>query len=180
MNRTGTKFASVTAALGAVALAAGMTMAQPSAPKRQKGQADRRHHGHVIPWSRAEGRPNIQPGRTVGFYVWHEGDRVHVVTADESDRGRSFEGRIRAQGGTISDVKGYLRERPDKFDLNDKGVLRFRFDTHEHVDGLKFRLTGGKRLLMYLQLAGHRTDNIFIGKNAVEAGRSPIIFDLSK
>ena len=41
-------------------------------------------------------------------------------------------------------------------------------------------LKAGKHLLMQLEIGDHRTDNIFVGKRAVEAGRSPIRFDLGK
>ncbi len=137
--------------------------------------------GNVLPWSAAAGKPNIQPGHSVGFYIWHEGNRVIIVTTSERDKGVRFNGHVHVVGGgTISNVTGFKGEKLDKIKQPKPNAVNFRFVTHEAIDGISFTITGGKAAVFALQMAGHPTTHKFVGASMREAVRAPITFDFSK
>jgi hypothetical protein len=135
---------------------------------------------HALPWSKAQGRPAIEAGRSVGFFLWHDGDTVNVVTTDESDRGQNFAGKVRVTQGRISNPRGMKLDRPDRFRQVQPNLLDFHFDTHEATDGVRFTVHGGRFIVFNLRYQGHKTEHVFYGKRMIEAERDPLIFDLSR
>jgi len=144
----------------------------------------------AIPWSKAEGRPkNLVPGRSVGFFIWHEGNTVYLITTSESDKGELFTGRIRIIGkrAKISDVSGLHLEngnpsekKGDYFEIIGDKEIKFHFNTGEKTDGIKFKIENGKFLVFNLELEKHKTHHIFIGANEIEVNKDPFAFDLLK
>lgn len=163
-----------------IAAAAALGVMIAGGAQAQKGPGKGKHNKHAIAWSQAEGKPSFQPGRSVGFYVWHEGNTVYVVTTSESDKGVRFGGKIIAQDGSIADVRGMKDEKVDKIKQPKPNEVAFHFVTHEGTDGVKFTLNGGQRLRLALQQEGHKTEHIFYGARAIEAERDPVVFDLTR
>jgi len=168
------------ATLAAIMLAATGSAVMAQVPRRGVRAATPGQRRQLIPWSLAVGKPEIERGHSVGFYVWHEGNNVFVATTSESDRGLSFSGQIRSRGGTITNPRGIKLEGKDRFRQNAPNVLGFRFDTHEAADGIKFVLNGGTRLALALRLQGSPTQHISVGPKAVETDQDPLVFDLSR
>jgi hypothetical protein len=144
----------------------------------------------AIPWSKAEGKPkDFMPGKSVGFFIWHEGNTVYLITTSESDKGELFTGRIHIIGkdSKITDVtgihleKGNLSEKKgDYFEVEGNKFIKFHFNTAEGVDGIKFKIENGSYLAFFVELEKHKTHHIFIGANETEVDRDPFAFDLSK
>lgn len=172
-------------AFAAFSAAAGPASGQIKRDERHQSSDGDARRQRAIPWSRAAGKPNIAPGRSVGYFIWHEGDTVYLASTSESDAGRAFAGRIQVSGGgRITGAKGIKDEKADHVRTPRPNVVEFRFDTHEHLDGVKFSLRGGKYLTFALRLDGHKTEHIFLGPRAIEAedagARGLVVFDLSK
>jgi hypothetical protein len=133
-----------------------------------------------LPWSLAAGKPTITKD-SVGFFIWHEGDTVYLLSCGETQRGQKFAGKIRVKGGAIANAKAIMNEKNDKFITQTRpDELTFRFDVHEAQDGVKFTLTQGTHLLFGLRREGKKSDQIYIGANNFHARTNPVVFDLSR
>lgn len=135
---------------------------------------------HPRAWSEAAGRPDIEAGRSIGFFIWHEGNTVFLKTTNEADKVQPFAGRITVDGGTIAHPRRLNDERDDRLRRTGPNTLDFRFETAEGVDGLKFDLRGGQRVVFHLDFLGHPTQNIFFGGREIEAHEDPLVFDLNR
>ena len=157
---------------------------QPTLTGKQQGKGGKQHK-HGLAWSLTDGKPDIQVGKQVGYFIWHDASFVYVATTDESDKGQKFTGMVGVKDGTISNVSGLKDEKDDRFQLVRPDHLRFHFKTHEGLDGVKFQISQGAKSAMFnLRLQGKATSHIFLGKNMVEpegpGEHGRLLFDLSK
>jgi hypothetical protein len=91
--------------------------------------------GHWPPT--ADGEPEgFDPGDRGGYRVWHDGSGWHLRTTTPGDGSHLFSGRIRS-AADVAIVAEYHDERGDYVRAEGK-TIEFRFDTHDHVDGLDF------------------------------------------
>ncbi len=122
-----------------------------------------------LSWSLTDGTPSLTASHHVGFFIWHDANFVYVVTKDESAKGQIFSGAVRTEGGPISDVSGFRNEQDGRYTQSDANNLRFHFQIHEPVDGVKFRIGAEThRIGFHFELAGHPNEHVFLGKLETE------------
>jgi hypothetical protein len=133
-----------------------------------------------IPWSVAAGRPNINFNRAVGIYVWHDGNRVHILSADQSRGGQAIHGKIHLRGvGSIYDVDRQHLEGKDK--VGRKGdTIGFRLDTYNATDGFTFSIKGGEALAIDIDQRGRSDRNVYLGRSQVAANAGVVVLDLRR
>jgi len=87
--------------------------------------------------STVEGEPaSFDPGDAAGYRVWHDGSGWHLRTTTPSDGSHIFTGVIRS-ADDVRIVAEYRNEADDVVRVHGR-TIEFRFDTHDHVDGLDF------------------------------------------
>jgi len=127
-------------------------------------------------WSEIDRRPDFSTNSRPGFYVWRQGDDVYVVSNDANRTRRShFTGIVTIQGGTLSNPGGYRTEGRDRWQQVSPSRLRFNFTTDNGLDGIKFRVNGGNRIVMNLEEGGTRVDRFYLGQYKVQTILDPLI-----
>jgi len=179
------------AATGVVGLGALLTLAGTFSPAQAQGH--RRYgnggygnngYGNVgarrrpanASWSEIDRRPDFNTDSRPGFYVWRQGDDVFIVSNDPNRTRRSrFTGTVTVQGGTISNPGGYRTEGRDRWQQVSPNRLRFNFTTDNGLDGVKFRVNGGRRVVMHLEEGGTRVDRFYLGQYKVQTVLDPLV-----
>jgi hypothetical protein len=122
----------------------------------------------------AEGEPTIDGSRPLGYYVWHDAAGFHLRTHGPGDEHR-FEARLHTDGVFI-DVDSVRLESRDGVAVLDGGhTLVLRTRTFNWTDGVNFRIRGGHRLRLNLQLEGEpiATESIFLGADGRHPANNP-------
>lgn len=112
----------------------------------------------------AEGDPNLAQENPAGYYLWHDEHGMHLRTHGPGDE-HSFVARLHTDGIFV-DVDAVRLENRDNFAVIDGGhTLVLRFHTYDATDGVNFRVLGGTRMRLNLQLNGEiiDTDSIYLG-----------------
>jgi hypothetical protein len=136
--------------------------------------------GAALAWGeRVEGMPtSFQAGAADGYYIWHDGGGWHVRTTDSSGV-FVYSGTLRTDG-TFDDVALAQPEGADQVQLLDGGhALQFQLRTHEHIDGVDFRVDGGTGVVFHLEQNGQpiSTSSIFLGQSNVNPVHDPFEVD---
>lgn len=127
-------------------------------------------------WSEIDRRPDFNTNSRPGFYVWREGDDVFVVSNDPNrTRASRFTGTVTVEGGSITNTGGFRTEGRDRWQQASPNRLRFNFRTDNGLDGVKFRVGGGKRVVMNLQEGGTRVDHFYLGRYKVQTTQDPLV-----
>ncbi len=127
-------------------------------------------------WSEIDRRPDFNTNSRPGFYIWRQGDDVFVVSNDPNRTRRShFTGVVTVQGGTISNPGGYRTEARDRWQQVSTNRLRFNFTTDNGLDGVRFRVNGGRRVVINLEEGGTRVDRFYLGQYKVQTILDPLI-----
>ncbi len=140
----------------------------------------------TAPVSAAVGQPAMDKDADFGYYIWYDGDRIHVHTTD------------RGNGPGPSEYTGVITARNDKggVDIRDVDLLKaenddsavaagdkldFRFRTYNGVDGVAFTAHDATRITFRLYRDGHlvNTDHIYLGAGEVNAPGDPFTLFLS-
>ena len=174
-------FASVAILGASIAVATAQTL--PPAGSVPTGEKHKHHR--ALPWSLTLGKPDIQVGKQVGYFIWHDANFVYVATTDESDKGQIFSGKAGVKDGTITNVSGLHDEKDDRFKQPKPNVVNFHFKTHEGLDGVKFEIGGGAKFVAFkIDLQNHPTSHVFLGKDMKEPEgkfeHGKLVFDLSR
>ena len=178
-----TKRFSMGLTMGAVALAVLSGIAGPTQAQGYGGYgggpAFRRPH--VAPnagWSEIDKTPRFGTGSRPGYYVWRQGDEVFVV-ANTPNRpfGRRLSGEVVVQGGSLSNVQGYQTERNDRFFQQGKNHAHFAFDVSNGLDGVKFHVDGGRRIVVRLQGFNQDGDRFFLGQDKIGTTVNPLVIE---
>ncbi len=136
--------------------------------------------------STAAGQPAMDKDTDFGYYIWFDGDRIHLHTTD------------RGNGPGPSEYTGMITARNDKHgvDIRDVDLLKaenddsavaagdkldFRFRTYNGVDGVAFTVHGATRITFRLYRDGHlvNTDHIYLGAGEVNPPGNPFTLFLS-
>lgn len=127
-----------------------------------------------VPAMRApSGAPTVTDRSPVGYYIWWDGERVHLRTTDPGGDGSTYTGRIQVDG-RIRDVE-LLRTEGRDVALRDGNTLEFRFVTYNRVDGVSFAAQDTSRITFRLERNGRliRTEHIYIGPGGVNPPGNP-------
>lgn len=151
-----------------------------------------------LSWAEAEGRPSMFATQS-GYQVWHEGDRVFVISSNPDRRKRRLAGQILFSGGTLADPRGFNLGTPgDKLTQPNPVQLDFGFTGDDERDGISFTIVrktkdrsildwllqnkrkpaGPGFLTLDLHIDNRITDHIFFGPRGVEARQDPLTFYL--
>lgn len=117
-----------------------------------------------------EGEPrNFSPGDPAGYRLWHDRNGWHLRTTTPTDGDHVFRGVIRS-AGDIHDVHEILDEPADQVRVEGHVIL-FQLHTHDHVDGIDFRVGCTDQVSFNLQANGEQVPaaRIWVGK----VGRAP-------
>lgn len=125
------------------------------------------------PDPRALGEPVVGPDSPYGYYIWLDGDRVHVFTTDGGGDPSVYTGVITADTA-IRNVDVVRAEEGD-WAVASGDTLQIRFLTAGHVDGVNFTTPGAQRLTFRLYRDGRliRTDHIFLGAGGFHPAGNP-------
>ncbi|MBI4492362.1 MAG: hypothetical protein HY690_06170 [Chloroflexi bacterium] len=119
----------------------------------------------ALAWSDVvEGQPALTSESPAGYYLWHDQDGMHLRTHGPGDE-HAFVAYLRTDG-LFEDVDTVRLESQDDVAVLDGGhTLALRFHTYDYTDGVNFRVRGGTRLRLNLQLDGQliSTDSIYLG-----------------
>ena len=138
-----------------------------------------------LKWSSADGKPNINHGKQVGYFIWHDGNAVSIAVTDKALKGQYFVGRIRLNNGVITNPMGLKNEDDKRVQVLDTSDIRFRFKTKHAEDGVTFDIApGATQLYVNLDWLGHPTYHVYLGKSMKEApsGRHKgwLAFDIAR
>ncbi len=121
-----------------------------------------------------EGHPTLTHDNPVGYYLWHNGDGLHLRTHGPGDE-HLFVARLHTDG-TFENVDAVRLESVDNYAVTDGGhTLLLRFHTYDWTDGLNFNIRGGSYLRLNLRLDGAAiaTDSIFLGDDGHHPASNP-------
>jgi len=152
----------------------------PAAAPSTKTAKEPQKYKKAIPWSAAVGKPTFQAGRTDGFYVWHDGSQVTIVTTTQTKTNKTFHGRVVVDGGTIGMAGGENLEKNDKIKMPKPHVLEFRLRTDKGADQVSFTVKNGTHLKLDLDEGEIGAKHVYYGKDATQSERPNLIFDLTK
>jgi hypothetical protein len=100
-----------------------------------------------------QGQPlSFHPGGPAGYYVWHDASGWHLRTTTPTTEGHTFTGRITASDD-IKILRVFKNEKADNVKLAGRSIT-FRFDTHNHVDGIDFKVGCAETLRFALSAEG--------------------------
>lgn len=129
-------------------------------------------------WSSIDKTPKFNSDSRPGYYVWREGDEVFVVAnAPNRGRGRRLTGDVTVQGGKVSHVQGYRTERGDRFSQQGDNRVRFAFDTSDGLDGVKFHVDGGRRIVVRLDGFDNLRDQFILGQQKQGIRVNPLVIE---
>jgi len=140
----------------------------------------------TIAASAAAGQPAMDRDTDFGYYLWYDGDRIHLRTTDRGNGpGPSeYTGVITARndrgGVDIRDVD-LLQAENDDSAVATSDKLDFRFRTYNGVDGVAFSAHDATRVTFRLYRDGHlvNTDHIYLGGGEVNPPGNPFTLFLS-
>ncbi len=98
----------------------------------------------TIDWNDAEGKPTIFQGEDEGFFIWTDGDRIHLRGVTKGSE-YTFKGRA-AGVGTIVNIDPLAQNIDTDFG-DTVGQITFRWTTIGGPEGLDFSFTGDNLLL---------------------------------
>jgi hypothetical protein len=119
------------------AAAAPATVSTSSAPRCDDG-----------PWKgpddvNIEGRPDsLDPGDRGAVYIWHDSDGWHLRATDIAQTDHQYSGTIRlSPGARFTDFSTVRLQKDDRVWVTSDNVLHYRFNTHNGVDGIDYRVS---------------------------------------
>jgi hypothetical protein len=126
-----------------------------------------------VPAGPASGDPGVTAARTYGYYIWLDGNRIHLRTTDPGGSGSLYTGIITTDG-EFRDVDVVRGEQGD-YAIADRNMLEFRFHTANAVDGVTFAPAHAERLTFRLYRNGHliSTEHIFLGAGGIHPPGNP-------
>ena len=148
-------------AAAVAALPAGAATAPASAPVR----CDEGHWPLTV-----QGEPrNFNPGDPAGYRIWHDASGWHLRTTTPREGETVFRGVIHSADDLVV-VNKVSDEPADQVHVGDKTIV-FELHTHDHVDGIDFRVGCTDHVTFELQANGQQVpaERIWLGK----VGRAP-------
>lgn len=115
------------------------------------------------PATAAAGEPAVSAASTFGYYIWFDGDRVHLRTTDPGGDASLYTGTI-VTNSHIRNVD-LIQPEDDDWAVAAGGTLDFHFRTANAVDGVAFTAADATRLTFHLYRNGRliSTRHIFLG-----------------
>ncbi|MGI8857076.1 MAG: hypothetical protein ACR2JW_15110 [Thermomicrobiales bacterium] len=130
--------------------------------------------------SAATGQPAMDKDVDFGYYIWFDGDRIHLTTTDRGNGPGPSEytgvvtARNEQHGVDIRDVNLIQAENDDSAVAADN-KLDFRFRTYNATDGVAFTAHDATSITFRLYRDGHlvNTDHIYLGAGETNPPGNP-------
>ena len=180
-NKIAAGIAAATALIAVAAVPATQALAQFGGGRMggRMGAPERRIP--TIPWSFANSRPNLPSGRATGLFIWHDRNTVHVQTTDNHWFGDDIRGVVEIRGGTFDNVQSERGKADTRYHIIDDHRIAFHFNARDaEIDGFKFNIHDGNRLILHVGLDQRPTGRIYYGESKTDAGVDPVAFNLKK
>jgi hypothetical protein len=97
-------------------------------------------NGTKIDWDDADGQPNVISGQDVGYFVWTDGDRVHIRVLTDGSR-QIFSGQAIGNGAIVR-VDPLAQEGIEVTIPENVNQMAFQWATAGGPEGLDFTFTG--------------------------------------
>lgn len=97
-------------------------------------------NGTKIDWDDADGQPNVISGQDAGYFVWTDGDRVHIRVLTDGSR-HTFSGQAIGNGAIVR-VEPLAQEGIDVTIRENVNQMDFQWATAGGPEGLDFTFTG--------------------------------------
>ncbi len=125
--------------------------------------------------SAAAGAPAMNADVDFGYYIWVDGDRIHLRTTDRGNGpGPSTYTGVVTANGPMRDVN-LIRQEDTDWATAAGNQLDFHFRTYNAVDGVAFTAEHATRITFRLFRDGHlvRTDHIYLGAGQINPPGNP-------
>jgi hypothetical protein len=117
--------------------------------------------GTEIDWDDAADQPNIFPGQEEGYFIWTDGNRVHIRVTTEGER-LIFSGQAIGNGAIVR-IEEVAQEGIDITIREDVNQMDFQWAATGGPDGLDFTFTGDM-LQLNLRIEGEaKPELVFVG-----------------
>jgi hypothetical protein len=117
--------------------------------------------GTEIDWDDAADQPNMFPGQEKGYFIWTDGNRVHIRVATEGER-LIFSGQATGNGAIVR-IEEVAQEGIDITIREDVNEMDFQWAATGGPDGLDFTFTGDM-LQLNLRIDGKaEPELVFVG-----------------
>jgi hypothetical protein len=133
----------------------------PEPPTPTEPAAEQTGPGTEIDWADAADRPNVIPGQEEGYFIWTDGNRVHIRVVTKGER-LVFSGRAIGNGAIVR-VEEVAQEGIDITIREDVNQMDFQWAATGGPDGLDFTFTGDM-LQLNLRIDGEaKPELVFVG-----------------
>lgn len=117
--------------------------------------------GTEIDWDDAADQPNIFPGQEKGYFIWTDGNRVHIRATTEGER-LIFSGQATGNGAIVR-IEDVAQEKVELTIREDVNEMDFQWAATGGPDGLDFTFTGDM-LQLNLRIDGKaEPELVFVG-----------------
>lgn len=131
----------------------------------------------ALAWSDVvAGEPALSGESPTGYFIWHNESGMHLRTHD-TEEGGLYVARLRTDGA-FEDVDVVRLETRDGVAVLDGGhLLVYRVHTYNWIDGVDFRVRGGRWLRFDLERNGEQisTDSIHLGAEGKHPPTNPFV-----
>ena len=131
----------------------------------------------AVPRSQLRGRPQIQIGGEIGYFLWMDGSVLHVRWTTTNPDNHSYRGEVVVESGALSGLSRVSLEDSDRTSLESPQRLVFNAVEARGLDGFDVTLPGPATVKMTLDNRPADKAIIFLGgrrKNPTAAGDLPI------
>lgn len=127
----------------------------------------------ALPRSQLRGRPQIQIGQELGYFLWMDGAVLHVRWTTTDPDNHAFRGEVRVANGELGNLTRVSLEDSDRTSLETPQRLVWNAVEHHGLDGLDITLPGPATVKLTIDGQPAGKQMIFLGgrkKNPTAAG----------
>ncbi len=131
----------------------------------------------AVPRSQLRGRPQIQIGGELGYFLWMDGAVLHVRWTTTNPDNHGFRGEVVAASGDLTGLSRVSLEDSDRTSLESPQRLVFNAVEARGLDGFDVTLPGPVTVKLTIDNRPADKTAIFLGgrrKNPTAAGDVPI------
>ncbi|MBI2892512.1 MAG: hypothetical protein HYY06_03105 [Deltaproteobacteria bacterium] len=131
----------------------------------------------ALPRSQLRGRPQIEIGRELGYFLWMDGAVLHIRWTTLNPENHVFRGEVIVQQGDLTNLTRVSLETSDRATLESPQRLEWNATEHLGLDGLDITLPGPAKVLLFIDNRPAQKPAIFLGgrkKNPTAVGEIEI------
>jgi hypothetical protein len=167
-----------TAFVGVLLVTALLVLSEEGAERAAAAQGKK---GPLDPRGEPEG---FKAGLTARYAIWHGKQGWHLRTTT-GKKAHDFQGKITVVGGQFENVTSHELEKKgkarDRWTLTEPGKneINFTFKTHNHIDGINFRVTAGATKIRFDVTIDGKADpeTVYVGRNGLHPKKMPFALE---